>query len=147
MKHTNLFLGLFASALIFSSCGSDDDNNTVNNTSGSIEGKWAYSKTGFSVGSQESLESHTHTAGCNKDYIQFLSNGKYYDVEYQTGCVPDTLSAGTYVKSGNTLTIGEDRGDVEPATIITLTNSELKLAASYTQNGVTYNTVGVFTKE
>jgi len=146
MKHTNLFLGLVASALIFSSCGSDDDNNTVNNTSGSIEGKWAYSQEGVASGSVEQLQNYVHTTGCNKDYVQFLANGKFYDIEYQTGCVADTIGAGTYVKSGNTITFTED-GVADSVTIRTLTNSQLKFVSSYTEAGQTVDFVTTFTKE
>jgi len=143
MKNGKLLLALFATAAIFSSCGSDDDSGS---TSASIVGKWAYSKTGFSVGGQEQLENYTHTTGCNKDYIQFLSDGKFYDVEYPTGCRPDTISSGTYVKNGNTVTFTED-GESDAVTVQKLTNSELKFASSYTEQGVTFNGVSLFTKE
>ncbi|WP_051200049.1 hypothetical protein [Flavobacterium subsaxonicum] len=142
MKNAKLLLGVFAAVAMLTSCG-DDDNNS---TSASIVGKWAYSKDGVSAQGQEMLLDYEHTEGCNKDYVEFTADGKYFDVEYPTGCVADTIYNETYVKDGNTLTTGIGT-DAETVTIETLSNTELKIKSSYTESGVTVNYVTVFTKQ
>ncbi len=138
-KISIFFIALLSLGLTTSSCS--DDENT------SIVGKWIFSQEGFEIGGQEVLEPYEHTAGCNKDYVEFTSEGIVKNENYfneGAGCESD-LSMGTYLKSDNslTLTIG---GETVNATIITLNSSTLKIKVTVVEGAETVNYITVFSR-
>lgn len=110
---------------MFVSCNSDDDGGSA-----SIEGKWAFFKTGVAAGGQEVLFDYEHNEiSCGKDYFEFLTGGvinnAYYFLNADDECEVD-VEAGTWMRNGNSVTI--DLGDdVDTAAILSLTNSTLKI--------------------
>ncbi len=134
-----LFVSVFSISM-FVSCNSDDDGGSA-----PIEGKWAFSKTGIVVDGQEVLIDYEHNElSCGKDYFEFLANGimndAYYFLNADDECEVD-VEAGTWTRNGNSITI--DLGDdVDTATILSLTNSTLKI--QYPDGGI--NRVALFTR-
>jgi hypothetical protein len=131
MKNLRKLFGLLVVVLVIfsaSSCSNDDD-------SPSIVGKWNFTKEGTIVNGQEVLVDYEHTAGCNKDNIQFSAAGTFVGKFYAEECLENTIN-GTWTKSGKTLTI--DTGDIEPVVlqIMTLSGSTLKLKETTVENGV-----------
>jgi len=143
MKNVKLLLGLFAATAIFSSCGSDDDKGSA--TSGTLEGKWAYSKSGIAASGQEILTDYTdHEAGCTKDYIEFVAGGVFKDVDYYNAQCESSTATSTWVRTGNTLTTGTGE-DASTLTITELNSNTLKF--TYTDESLPGATlVEVFTK-
>lgn len=124
MKKLSILL-LSALALSLGSCGSDDSGNDTG-TDASIVGKWTYSK----VGSGDLLINYPdHEEGCDKDYVELTASGTYNDVDYDSFDSPCEVftDSGTYVKSGNTLTVNYEGNFVDTATILLLTDTELKI--------------------
>lgn len=117
---------LFLSALALSlgSCSSDDNGNS---TSGSIVGKWTYSKVGF--GSNNLINYPDHEEGCDKDYVELTASGTFIDVDYDSFDSPCEVftDSGTYSKEGNSLTITYEGDDLDTVEIVLLTNSQLKI--------------------
>lgn len=140
MKKVLLF-GLSLAALTFTSC-SDDDGDSA-----SIEGKWYYSEQGVSANGAEVLTDYMdHEDGCEKDYVEFLADGVFKDVDYFNSDCETFIDETTWSRSGNSLTIGEGE-DAETATIATLSGSTLKITTSETIDGQTINYVEVYTRE
>lgn len=142
MKKLSIAL-LSVMAIGFATSCSDDDSK--GETSGTLEGKWNYSKTITSFAGQSMTDEYEHTAGCSKDYIEFVAGGVYNDVyHYGSECSTSTFED-TWVRSNNTLTIGESEG-AEVYTIDGLNGSELKLKMTETLQGQTYTITDFYTK-
>lgn len=145
MKNGKLLLALFATAAIFSSCGSDDDSGST--TGGNIEGKWYYFKEGVASGNQEVLIDYPdHQAGCTKDYVEFVAGGVFNDVDYHNAACEFDNYASTWVKSGNTITLGTG-ADADAGTIKELTASTLKVSYTETFDGQTSQYVVVYKRQ
>lgn len=126
-----LFLAVAFTGLSLVSCSSDDDGGSP-----SVLGKWEYFQEGFVVGGEEVFTNYEHTAGCNKDYVQFNDNGTMQDVYYWNdgdGCVEDSDSY-TYSVSGNTITT--TFGSESSSGTFSISNNILKV--TYTTDGITY---------
>lgn len=137
-------LGIVAFAgVIITSCNSDDDSPK----SATLEGKWYYSEDGFKVNGQESLMDYDdHEVGCEKDYIEFLNNGNYRDVDYINTDCDTSIDNGMWSRNNNSLTIGTG-ADAINATIINLSENVLKVSVSDTENGTTIEYITLFTKQ
>jgi hypothetical protein len=144
MKNAKLLLAVFAAAAMFTACGDDDNGST---TSASIVGKWSYTKTGASSGSQEVLFDYDNDTECaSKDYVEFVEGGAYKDVDYYgTDCSFDTDTY-TWTKDGNAVTIN-DGVTAYVLTVETLSATELKVKETYTMEGQTFNDVTVYTRQ
>jgi hypothetical protein len=145
MKKIKLLLGLLIATTFIYSCSDDDDAKTISETT--IAGKWIYAKEGIAASGFEQLVDHSHQSGCSRDYLEFLQNNQFYDIEYQPGCAPDTIGKGTYVKNSNTLTLTYDDNTVEVYNLRTLTDNDLKTNFEYTFEGQTYTAVTTYTKQ
>lgn len=120
--------------IIFTSCSNNDDSST----SASVVGKWNFSKMSTVINGVASpeVEYDGNENGCPKDYLEFKSGGAYDEADYSgSACVID-INVGTWVQTGNTLTITEG-GDVISVEIVSVSSSVLKVKASETDNGVT----------
>lgn len=134
-----VFMSVLTSGLLLTSC-SDDDGDSA-----SIEGKWEFYEEGTSFGGQEELFLYEHTEGCEKDFIEVLSEGVYQDVFYYNdgeACSED-ISTSTWSRSGNTITVTTG-GASETYTILTLNSSTLKIALTSEFGGVTFSDITVF---
>ncbi|MDR6968902.1 hypothetical protein J2X31_002928 [Flavobacterium arsenatis] len=144
MKKISILLVAFV-ALTFSSCGSDDNGTNT----ASIIGKWEYSQTGDVIEGVEFLETYDHTTGCNKDYIEFKSNGTFDDVWYSngaSGCTSDNDS-GTWAQNGVTITTAYGEQDAEEGEILTLNETTLKVRFVDTSEGMTQTYVTVLKRQ
>lgn len=146
MKNVKLLLGLFATAAIFSSCGSDDDASGPA-TNGALEGKWTYAKQGVMSGNNEVLFDYQNDAECTtKDYVEYVAGGVLKDVDYyDTDCKSDTYTS-SWTKSGNTLTEGTGE-DAIVYTIKELSSTTLKVIDVEVVQGVTVTSVSVYTRQ
>lgn len=129
--------------MIFPSCSNNDDDSN----SASILGKWNFSKMSAVVNGVTSpeIDYDGNESGCPKDYLEFKSGGVYNEGDYDSSACVLGIYAGTWVQTGNTLTITEGT-DVISAEIVSVTSSMLKLKASETDNGVTFIINITFTK-
>jgi len=129
--------------MVFPSCSSNDDDSN----SASVVGKWNFSKMSAVINGVTSpeIDYDGNESGCPKDYLEFKSGGVYNGGDYDGSACALGISAGTWVQTGNTLTITEGT-DVISAEIISVTSSMLKLKASETDNGITYIVNITFTK-
>ena len=134
-----LFVSIVSLSLTFNSCSNDDDNNSA--TSGTIVGEWEFLKEGTIVSGTEFLTAYEHTSGCNKDYIEFKSNGIAEDYSYEkpSGSCIEYVDAATWTKDGNALSINYGGGDFFDGEILTLNSTTLKI--KFTDDGGTVNVV------
>ena len=125
MKNFKKLVLLFLVASVaLVSCNKDDDSG-----SGSIEGKWQFSKEGFIENGIEELENYEHSPNCNKDNIEFVAGGVYkgtiYDVDGTTNCEIYSIT-GTWSKNGNSLS-NTVSGQTSTAEILELSSTTLKI--------------------
>jgi Lipocalin-like domain len=144
MKKISVLLIAFVT-LAFSSCSSDDNGNST----ASIVGKWEYTQTGEVIEGVEVLETYDHTAGCDKDYMEFKSDGTFDDVWYSngtSGCTSDNDS-GTWAQNGTTITTAYGEQDPEEGEILILNETTLKVRFVDTSEGMTETYVTVLTRQ
>lgn len=127
-KLSVLFLSVMALGLSVASCSSSDDDN-----SGSIEGKWTPVKMGSIINGTEVLVNIPNEGKCDNDIVEYTSDGKFTDLEYEftnNKCTPST-DKGTWTLKDKTLTTTYD-GDTEVNTVevLELTKSTLKVKYS-----------------
>lgn len=134
-----LFLLVSTLVLGLTSCNKDDDSS-----SGSVEGKWAYSQEGSIVSGQEVLYAYENDCDTQKDYVEIVSGGTASEHYFDSSCEEDVTS-GTWAKDGNSLTLNID-GSEQTAEILTLDGSTLKVKYTYTYDGTEYNWVTVMTR-
>lgn len=151
-----IFAFVCVSALTLASCSSDDDGPAV---AAELTGKWNYARTITLLNNQTSNSEYTsHTAGCNKDYQEFVAGGTFKDVVvYKNAsnvCTEDAI-LGTYTRNGNFLNVtrpNPNTGTGNPATItenfeiIRLDNNELHYKSTSTTGGVQLVVTRVFTR-
>lgn len=144
----------FALALVLSACSNDDDNNNTEDTSGDLIGTWIgqdIDYTGSTVTSAlgQDITSTFVGEAYDIDYTltfsenpnEVVSDGNY-NIELTTTVLGQTqtetienlefLNTGTWIRSGNELTIVSDEGTTE-ATIVELSGNTLVLAVSENQ--------------
>lgn len=144
MKKFKLFVCTFvlAGAALVSSCSSDDSSDTAP----TIEGKWNYNRTLISTngGNPSTVPYEDHTAGCDKNYQEFVAGGAFRDVViYKNAsqvCTEDALTS-TWSKTDDVLTIDGDTYEITK-----LTRSELRYESTTTTGGATLKVTQVFTK-
>jgi hypothetical protein len=142
MKKLKIVLfSVLALGLTLTSCS--DDDNSSNNTSGNLEGKWIYDKTGAVVEGHDLFIDYSHQEGCNKDYIEFVSGGNYKEVEYSGSECEMSTDETTWSRSGNTLTVGTGE-DAMTGTIETLTATDLRIKTTQTFDGETETLIATF---
>lgn len=127
------YLLLFVSVLAFVSCSDDDDKTS---SPASVVGAWEYYKEGEIVSGVETLVNYENECSTNKDYVEFLQNGEYDDVYYNSDC-EESVDYGDWTKSGNMLTNVTEGTTVE---ILILTETTLKIKYVDT-DGAIYTTV------
>ena len=129
-----------AIVLGLSSCNKDDES--TNNNTNSIVGKWEWSKeTDYDSGSAV-LVDYQHYEECGKDQLIFEVNGTLRDVYYEKPVNADCSDydvSSSYSISGNTLTITEDDGETYSANF-TVTNDELKIIST-NDDGTVYTSI------
>ena len=123
MKKLILLFVAFTSFTAMTSCSNDDDSS-----SGSLEGKWEFSKYGYLLAGQEFLFDYEHTSGCTKDYIVFTSNTttNHTFSNNGSGCVEE-IDTATFTRNGNVLTSSVD----ETIEIVSISDTTLKFKLLY----------------
>lgn len=123
MKKLILLFITSVTLLSITSCSNDDDNSSA-----SIEGKWEFSKFGYSLGGQEFLFDYEHSLGCTKDYVIITSNTTTNHSFFNNGTsCEEEIDNVTYTRNGNVLTSSNGE-DVE---IISISNTTLKFKILY----------------
>lgn len=158
MKNLKIVLfSLFVMGTVFTSCSGDDSTVVVNDNEVEqevvLEGKWFFTKDGFLVNGQEELADYEHSVGCAKDFIEISIGGIYRDVDHQGENCAEEIDLGKWERKDNILTLTYVNGEGETqevevieATILSLTNTELKLKTIYEEGGVDVTSVTVFTR-
>lgn len=143
MKKISILLVAFV-ALAINSCSSDDNQNNT----ASVAGKWEYTQTGSVINGAEVLEAYNHTSGCNKDYIEFKSNGTFDDVWYSNGASGCTSAndPGTWTQNGETLTTIYPGQEASVGEILVLNDTTLKVRFVDTSEGTTETYITVLTR-
>lgn len=140
MKKLSIAL-LSVMAIGFATSCSDDDSN--GGTSGTLEGKWIYDKTGVAAQGQEALLPYSHQEGCDKDYIEFVSGGSYKEVEYSGSECDVFTETTTWSRNGNTLTVGTGE-DAMNGTIERLTGTDLRVKTTVDYEGQTQTFIATY---
>lgn len=136
---------LVTGALSLTSCSSDDSGSSA-----SIEGKWNPEKTVIkSSGNTITQKYDENEAGCDKDYIEFVSGGVLRNVIWfknaENVCTENAAAPQVWSKTDNELSIsgGEFDGTYD---IAKLSGSELRLVSQESFGGVAA-TVTVYFKK
>jgi hypothetical protein len=104
------------------SCNKDDDNNS---TSGSVVGKWAFTKAAGIVNGQEvDEEPWDNFANC-PDFLEFKSDGQFTQGTYTNSSCALSSAEGTWAQEGNTIKISG--GDFAVYEVVSVTNTQLKV--------------------
>ncbi|MGX7666091.1 lipocalin family protein [Flavobacterium pedocola] len=121
-----LFVSALTLGLSFTSCNKDDDSS---DSSGTITGRWYYSKEGTSVDGTEVMVDYSgNESGCSKDYMTFNSGGTVVVTDYDSFDAPCEVftSNGTWSKEGNYVTVNFE-GEAKTYEILILNSSMLKV--------------------
>ena len=102
MKKINLiFIAIIMSSFSFYSCSEEDSGVDP----GKLIAKWEYFQEGEVINGQEILMTYEHSEGCEKDFIEILSNGTVRDVSYyfnnNNPCFEDVYITTWSVNSNN----------------------------------------------
>lgn len=124
----------------FIGCSKDDDNNP--NSSPTIVGKWRAVK--FEYYTNGVLDQTVNVVEDNSncpDYGEYKDNGTYVVILNDANCNSTADENGTYVYNGTTLS-KTSGGSTDIATVITLTNTDLKTDLTETSlDGTVFKTV------
>lgn len=115
-----LFLSLLALTTIVS-CSKDDDNDS--STSELIEGIWQLTKEGETVKTLEAVENE---GNCGTTTVVFKSDKTFTITNYYFfETCQQYRGSGTWEKTGNTLKITDEEGEISQTSIVELTASTL----------------------
>jgi hypothetical protein len=146
-KVSFLFVLVLAFAMTFVSSCSNDDNDSPNPVTATVEGKWNFSKMSTVLNGVPSAEEDydDNEPGCPKDFIELKSGGVYNDGDYYNSECQLETSTGTWSKSGSIITITGD-GISIPLEVVSVSNTVLKVKYSDTFEGITTVINITFTK-
>lgn len=121
-KFSILLVSVLTLGLTLTSCSGDDDSV------GSIEGKWNFSKIKYTINGVASPEEdyEDNEPGCNKDYVEFLESGTYTEGDYSGSECELYSESGTWTQSGNQVSSIID-GELESFQILSVSETTLKV--------------------
>jgi lipocalin-like protein len=124
------FLAMAIIAFAAFSCSSDSDSGPEP----TIVGKWNQTKTVSTIAGNSTTQNYTdNQAGCDKDYVEFVSGGNFRNIVFNTdpqnNCIEvgDETASWTQVSTALNITGGEFSDTYE---ITKLSNSELRIKAT-----------------
>src|SRR5688572_27208136 len=135
-KVSILFVSALALGMTFTSCNKDDDNAAA---TPSLEGKWNFNKmsvTHDGVTSPE-MDYEDNMPGCSKDFIELKAGGIYNEGDYVDDACTLEQYTGTWAKNNNTVSVNTD-GETDEFEIVSVTNTDLKVKSTFTEEGMTY---------
>lgn len=151
----NNILLAFATLLLFSSCGNDDNENNQNLIK-PIVGTWKMSKTMMISGSNNAILQSTPVRGCEALNTFEFGQNQSFSIKYYTKnnieCIADGFDIGTYQYSENSkmLTFTYSDSVVESAVVHSLSTTEMMTVdhiEDYNDDGVNDTSVIVFKKQ
>lgn len=129
----NSIITFLSLVLVLASCGGSDDN-TSNNNSESILGKWNANKIGYIADGVNipEVDYYGNQPGCNKNYIQFNDTGIANSGQYNSDCSV-LIQDGAWSQVGNTLNLDTESTGVPTVwEIMSITSTELKIKGDMT---------------
>lgn len=123
-----LFVSVMTLGLTLTSCTGNDDDSV-----GSIEGKWNFSKIEYTIDGVASPEEDydDNESGCNKDYLEFLEGGTYTEGDYYGSECEFYSESGTWSQSGSQVSTSIDG---ESISFKVLSVSETTLKVKFTED-------------
>lgn len=132
----NQFAGVMLSFLfigtLMTSCS--QDNESTDNTSASILGRWALDKRSYTSNGFTSPEANyeNNNPGCtSNDYFEFKDNGVFENGYYDPNCGV-TPTVGSWIKNGDLITISHPTEDGIILELLSLSATEMKVKANLT---------------
>lgn len=128
-------------ALSFNACSSDDSGGGVSEEK--LVGKWEYSTQKFSAAGQTTGEQpyDDNQEGCAKDYITFNADGTFSEGDYWNSACDLSTNTGDWTLNGKQLV-----ADGETYTVVSVSNTKLKIKMTYTEGGINWVDQYTFTK-
>lgn len=143
MKTSALITLTLVSVLIFTSCNKDNDDQSETQ---SIVGKWRTVKFDYYVnGAFDETQTTVEENSTCPDYVEFKANDTYVVIENDANCNATADESGTYEFNGTNI-ITNSNGSTETSTVISLTNTDLKIDFTDSSGGTEYKSVGYFKK-
>lgn len=148
------FLLAFATMLLFSSCGNDDNDNNQNAIK-TIAGNWKMSRTMMISGSNNAILQSSPVTGCEALNSFEFGQNQSFSIKYYTKnnieCIADGFDTGTYQYSENSkmLTFTYSDSVVKSVVVYSLNSTEIMTVdhiEDYNNDGVNDTSVIVFRK-
>ncbi|ESU28661.1 hypothetical protein FLJC2902T_12520 [Flavobacterium limnosediminis JC2902] len=145
-KVSILFVSALALGMTFTSCNKDDGDNSSAPVA-SVEGKWNFNKFSVTQNGVTSPEDNypNNQEGCSKDFIELKADGIYNEGDYVDSACTLEQTPGTWTKDNNSISLSVD-GETQAFEIVSLSTTELKVKATFTEQGTTFTLNVSFTK-
>ena len=149
------FLLAFATMLLFSSCGNDDNDNNQNAIK-PIVGNWKMSRTMMISGSNNAILQSNPVTSCEALNSFEFGQNQSFSIKYYTKnnieCIADGFDTGTYQYSENSkmLTFTYSDSVVKSVVVYSLNSTEIMTVdhiEDYNNDGVNDTSVIVFRKQ
>ena len=136
MKNFRFIVAALAMGLALNSCSSDDDKS---NNDASIVGKWNFATEKYYINNNLEYQGpyEENEPGCAPDFLQIFDAGSVDQGDYSGADCTLDISSGYYTRSGNTLTLVEDLGNMVTFEIVSVTSNTLVLKNTYEYDGDT----------
>ncbi len=125
MKKVSYVIQLLLVLLMVTSCSKDDDSKDQE----SIIGKWYHN----TIMADGFTEKHEHTAGCDKDYLDFITESKINGVNHSDSDCTIDQEIIAYALSGNKITIFDEDTSIKGT--YSIKGDDLTLILTFEEEG------------
>lgn len=127
-----LIFSVFFIGILMTSCTNDDE--TPDETTGSILGRWALDKRSYTANGVTSpeMDYENNNPGCAlNDYFEVKDNGVFVTGYYSPSCTAD-ISTGSWTRTGNLITTSYPSEDDVILELLSLTPTVMKVRVNMT---------------